>query len=109
MVDFVLEVVRNYKGAASKFLVLREIVARFPDDDQKIKRVKLAIADTGVVGGELGFAEAYKSEKQFLEEWLTDDRPEVKAFAQQGIKDAEQMIAGEYRRVETAREMRRRN
>ena len=71
--------------------------------------VRISIDSTGVVSGELGFAEAWRAKKESLTEWLTDERPAVKAFAEKHIAELDLMIASEQRRVEAEREMRNRS
>lgn len=107
--DFALAILRNYRGEASTYVVLKEIVSRFPGDPRKMDGVRASIDSTGVVSGELGFAEAWRAKKESLAEWLTDERPAVKAFAEKHIAELDLMIASEQRRAETRREMRNRN
>ena len=107
--DFVLAILRNYRGEASTDVVLKEIVSRFPDDPHKMNGVRASIDSTGVVRGELGFAEAWRAKKESLTEWLTDERLAVKAFAEKHIAELDLMIASEQRRAEAEREMRNRS
>jgi hypothetical protein len=71
--DFVLAILRNYHGEISTHVVLKEIVSRFSDDARKMSEVRAAIDSTGVVSGELGFAEAWRARRDSLVEWLSDD------------------------------------
>ena len=71
--------------------------------------VRASIDSTGVVTGELGFAEAWRAKKESLREWLADERPAVKAFAEKHIAELDLMIASEQRRAEAEREMRNRS
>lgn len=107
--DFALAILQNYRGETSTYAVLKEIVSRFPDDARKMDGVRVSIDSTGVVSGELGFAEAWRAKKESLTEWLTDERPVVKAFAEEHIAELNLMIASEQRRAETDREMRNRS
>ena len=107
--DFVLAILRNYCGETSTYVVLKEIVSRFPDDPGKMDGVRSSIDRTGVVSGEFGLAEAYRVKKKSLTEWLADERPEVKAFAEKHIAELDLMIASEQCGAETRREMRNRN
>lgn len=107
--DFALEILQNYQGETSAYVVLKEIVSRYPDDNSKMNRVKIAIENTGVVCGELGFAEALRTRQESLTEWLTDERQAVKTFAEKFIAELNLMIASEVRRAETEREMRNRS
>jgi ppGpp synthetase/RelA/SpoT-type nucleotidyltranferase len=102
---FALAILQNYKGAAVIDPLLREIVARFPDDERKMSAVSASIISTGVVSGEYGFAEAWRNRRQSLIEWLSDNRPSVVEFAKRLIAKLDLMIADEHRRAESSREM----
>ena len=104
--DFSLATLKNYLGEPSTYVVLKEIVSRFPNDDRKMTGVRISIDNTGVVRGEMGFAEAWRAKKESLTEWLTDERLAVKAFAEKHIAELDLMIAAELRRAETKMEMR---
>jgi ppGpp synthetase/RelA/SpoT-type nucleotidyltranferase len=107
--DFALAILQNYDGETSTYVVLKEIVSRFPDDPGKMRGVLVSIDSTGVVSGELGFAEAWRAKKQSLTEWLADDRPAVKAFAKKHIAELDLRIPSELRRAEAERELRSRS
>ena len=107
--DFSLAVLQNYPGETSTFVVLKEIVSRFPHDDRKMSGVRISIDSTGVVSGEFGLAGAWRVKKDSLRHWLTDERQAVKAFAEKHIAELDRMIAAEWRRVEAEREMRNRS
>lgn len=107
--EFALAILRNYRGATSTYVVLKEIVSRFPDDVRKMNGVRVSIDSTGVVSGEFGLAKAWRAKKESLTEWLTDERPVVKAFAETHIAELDLMIASEQRRAEAEREMRNRS
>jgi ppGpp synthetase/RelA/SpoT-type nucleotidyltranferase len=107
--DFALAILQNYQGETSTYVVLKEIVSRFPDDARKMSGVRASIDSTGVVSGELGFAQAWRVKKESLTEWLVDERPAVKAFAEKHIVELDLMIASEQRRAEAEREMRKRS
>jgi PilZ domain len=105
---FSLALLQNYLGSTSTDGVLKEIVSRFSDDDHKMGEVRTNINSTGVVStsGEFALAEAWRVKKESLTRWLTDERPAVKAFAEQHIAELDRMIAAERRRVEAERELR---
>lgn len=107
--DFALAILKNYQGETPTHVVLKEIVSRFPDDAHKMSGVRASIDSTGVVSGELGFAEAWRAKKKSLAEWLADERPAVKAFAEKHIAELDLMIASEQCRAEAEREMRKRS
>ena len=108
-VDFALAILQNYRGETSTYAVLKEIVSRFPDDVRKLSAVRAIIDSTGVVSGEFGLAEAWRTKKESLREWLADERPVIKTFAERHIAELDLMIASEERRAEAEREMRNRS
>ncbi|HKO30489.1 MAG TPA: PilZ domain-containing protein [Nitrospiraceae bacterium] len=107
--DFSLAILQNYRGETSTYVVLKEILSRFPHDDRKLDGIRISIDSTGVVSGEFGLAEAWRVKKESLTHWLTDERHAVKVFAENHIAELDRMIASERRRVEAEREMRNRN
>jgi ppGpp synthetase/RelA/SpoT-type nucleotidyltranferase len=107
--EFTLAILKNYDGNTSTHVVLKEIVSQYPDDSRKMSGVRNCINSTGMVSGEFGIAVAWRAKKESLTEWLADERPVVKAFAEKHIAQLNIMIASEQRRVETEREMRNRS
>ena len=107
--DFALAILENYDGVTSAHVVLKEIVARFSDDQGKMNEVCVCIDNTGVVRGEFGFAEALQARKESMTEWLIDERPAVQAFAHKHMSELDHMIASERRRAESRSEMRHRD
>ena len=88
---------------------MKEILSRSLDDTRKMDGVRASIDSTGVVRGELGFAEALRAKKESLTEWLADERLAVKIFAEKHIAELDLMIALEQRHAEARREMRNRS
>ncbi|MDN5942999.1 MAG: hypothetical protein L0H94_14035, partial [Nitrospira sp.] len=107
--DFSLAILQNYPGETSTYVVLKEILSRFPHDDRKMSGVLTSIDSTGVVSGEFGLAEAWRVKKDSLRHWLTDERQAVNAFAEKHIAELDRMIAAERCRVEAERAMRNRS
>lgn len=107
--DFALSILQNYHGEISTHIVVKEIVARFHDDDAKMGHARVCIDNTGVVSGEFGFVEAWRAKKALLMDWLLDERPQVRAFAEKHISELDLMIIAEQRRAEAEKEMRKRN
>jgi hypothetical protein len=107
--DFSLAILQHYRGETSTYVVLKEIVSRFPNDARKMGGVLISINSTGVVSGEFGLADAWRVKKESLMHWLIDERQAVKAFAEKHIGELDRMIAAEWRRVEAEREMRNRS
>lgn len=107
--DFALQTLRNYEGETSTHVVLKEVVSKFSEDKYRMSMVGICIDSTGVVSGELGFAQAWRARKETMAEWLADDRPVVRAFAEQHIRTLDLRIAEEHRRAEANKEMRHRD
>ncbi|MBN9554041.1 MAG: RelA/SpoT domain-containing protein [Alphaproteobacteria bacterium] len=105
--DFVLRILANYKDTNGMDAVLRDIVARYPQDEDKLTGVSVAFDTTGVVMGEFGMADAYRGKKRAMEAWLVDPRPEVQAFARLHISELDLRIISEQKRAEDSVEMRK--
>ena len=108
--EFTLALFQNYLGSTSIDDVLKEIVAHFSRDDQKMDDVRVLINSpgAGAGSGEFGLANAWQVKKKSLTRWLTDERPAVTVFAKQHIAELDRMIMAERRRVEAQRELRER-
>jgi hypothetical protein len=107
--DFSLALLQNYMGSTSTDGVLKEIVSRFPQDDQKMGGVRISINSTGLVSGEFGLVEAWRVKRESLTRWLKDERQAVRALAEEHIAELDRMIVAEQRRVEAERELRERS
>jgi len=107
--DFALAILQNYRGEIYTFDVLKEIVSRYPDDVGKMSLVRIAIDNAGVVSGRFGFVEAWRAKKESLKEWMGDECPAVKAFAEKHISDLDLRIVSEQHRAEADKEMRNRS
>ncbi len=105
--DFALDVLRNYQGEPFTHVVLKEIVARYPAGDRRHGGVRACLENTGVVHGELGFANAWRVKKETLSEWLDDPRQEIRVFAEKEVASLDLMIATEERRAEASTRLRR--
>jgi hypothetical protein len=108
-VGFILQVLRAYQGQQTTHEVVKELVARLPGDDGRLEIAENCLQSTGMVRGEFGFVEAYRTRKAQIETWLTDIRPQVRSFAKRFVRRLEQSIAAEQRRAEQDKEMRRRH
>lgn len=107
--EFVLDVLQNYLGEETCHEALKRIIARFPDDKKKMSEVRISLDSTGVVSGEFGMVDALRTKKAMLAPWLGDERPEVKAFATEHMRELDIRIAAEQLRAEQDREMRNRD
>ncbi|MEJ0074079.1 MAG: hypothetical protein WDO17_01300 [Alphaproteobacteria bacterium] len=105
-VKFVLAVMENYHGEETTQEVLKQVIAKFPNDDNIRTSVVISLENTGVVMGEFGFANALREKLEIARTWLTDPRPEVRAFAEGHIRSLELRIASEQRRAEERKALR---
>ncbi len=99
-IGFVLAVLRTYEGATSIQNVCRAIVKSVPERSMEWKEIAAAIANTGVVWGEFGIAQAYERKRDEFTPWKEDPNPRVRAFAQWLIESLDQMIDAERKRTE---------
>lgn len=105
----ILGILQNYKGEPATHTVLKALVNRLPEDDPRLAKVIISLQNTGVVGGEFGFVEAFRAKKAEMASWLNDQRPRVKAFAAEYIRGVDQRIAYEQRSAEQRKEQRKRD
>jgi hypothetical protein len=69
--------------------------------------VNLALHETGVLHGDFGGVEAYRTKIEGLKAWFDDERASVRAFAEGVMREYENHIAAEQRRAEEDLAMRR--
>jgi hypothetical protein len=107
--DFLIQVLRGYRGQNFIHTLCKEIVGALPEADPLLDEVVIAIEEMGVVRGQFGVAEAYEHRKARMQEWLADSRERVREFATRHIHSLEQQIAAETRRSEEELELRKRD
>jgi len=105
-VSFILAVMENYHGEETTHEVLKRIVIRFPHDDNIQTSIVISLESTGVVMGEFSFANALRDKLEIARSWLTDPRPEVRAFAERHVRSLQVRIASEQRRAEERKALR---
>ena len=99
-IEFVLSVLRAFKGEQFLHPLLRAIVGRLAADDELLHIVDIVIDSSGVLTGEYGSVEAQEARKALVAEWATDENEAVRAFAARFIKSADNQIAMERRRAD---------
>ena len=99
-IEFVLSVLRAYKGEEFLHPLLRAIVGLLPTDDELLHIVDIVIDSSGVLTGEYGSVEAQEARKALVAEWTTDEDDAVRAFAARFIKSADNQLAMERRRAD---------
>jgi hypothetical protein len=99
---FVLAVLSAFSGRPCIYEIMRQVVAVVPSGSPLLQQVQLALRQTGVVGGEFGFAELHSERKALLESWRTVASEQVRTFAAGEIHFLEQVIAAEHRSAEAS-------
>jgi hypothetical protein len=107
-IDFILRILRTYKGEPFVHGLCKAIIDAVPQDDRRLGEVEIILQSTGVVSGQFGFVEAYQRKKEEVSSWLTDERSKVRAFAERYMRTLDRSIAAEQRRSEADYELRRR-
>lgn len=106
--QFVADVLQNYNGVPETHDLYKSIIEALEPTDPIVAQIDSSLDATGVVSGEFGFVEAYKGKKQETEQWLTDPRPRVQAFAKRRLLSLDRQIAADQRRGEESIELRKR-
>lgn len=97
---FVLGVLRNYDGDPRIQYVCKELIKILPTEGSLLNETIIALQSTGVVSGEFGFAEAYKTKIEQIKPWINDDNEKVRNFAKNYIVDLEKQIIAETLRAQ---------
>ena len=105
---FVLGVLQCYEGEPATHDVIKQLIARVPDEDPILANIENCLESTGAVWGDFGIADAFRSKKAGVSSWIADERPRVKAFAERFTRKLDNRIASEQREAEQWKELRRR-
>lgn len=97
---FVMSILRNFEGQPFVHELCKELVLAVPEDDDYIVEVDVILQNTGVVSGEYGFVEAYKSKIEEIKPWLGDGREKVRLYAEGYISRMEKRIEYEIKRAD---------
>jgi len=106
-IEFVLAILRHYKGQPLTHRVLKGIVRILEPNSTLRNEVAAVLQSTGVVSGEFGFVEAYQSKREEVREWLSDPEERITDFAQWYIAGLDEMISTERSRAEEEIALRR--
>jgi len=108
-VDFALDSLHDYSGEPAVHDVMKAIVRTVAGDDGRLGRVTMLVENTGGVCGEYGMVEAMRERKALVKEWLKDEDPKVKGFAERTIRHLDNRIATETREADMRKEKRKRD
>jgi hypothetical protein len=97
---FVLAILRGYDGDLSIYNLAKMLVQELPSNNDYENEIMIALESTGVVGGEFGFANAYKEKRDLIEPWLSDSNEKVRAFASKYSEMLTRQIEHEIKRAE---------
>lgn len=106
-IEFVLAILRHYKGQPPTHRVLKGIVRMLEPSSTLRNEVGAVLQSTGVVSGEFGFVEAYQSKREEMREWLSDPEQRIADFAEWYIAGLDEMISIERSRAEEEIALRR--
>jgi hypothetical protein len=106
-INFILGVFENYEGPPAIHGILKTLVNRLPEGDSRLVRIDICLQSTGVVAGEFGFVQAHRRKRTEFQPWLEDERPKVKAFAEEYLRTLDGRIASEQRSAEQGVELRK--
>lgn len=96
---FVLGILRNYDGDIRIQGLCKELVKILPEGSL-LNETSIALQSTGVVGGEFGFVEAYKTKIEEMVSWLDEPNERVRDFANVYISDLKKKIEHEKKRAD---------
>ena len=99
---FVLGVLAAFEGKPCVYELVRAIVAVAHPESQLLSEARSVLRESGVVRGELGFAELHVERKALIEGWLTDPSEVVRIFAAEHICELDLYIAAENRSAEAS-------
>lgn len=106
-IDFVLHILRNYKGQAFLQPLRKEIVNALEPESKLLNSVGLILESMNVVSGEYGMRDYYIAKKAELQDWLTDEREKVREFAKRERRSLDRQIAAEQRQARERLELRK--
>jgi hypothetical protein len=107
-IGFVLKILRSYRGSSAIHSVVRQVICRLPEEDRRLSEVEICLEATGLVSGQFGFVEAFRTKKANMAAWLDDDHIRVSTFASRYVTKLDTRIASEQRSAEENMELRRR-
>jgi hypothetical protein len=106
--EYVLNVLRGYKGDPAIVGLCRDIVARANTEGPLLSLVEFALDQSDVVHGEFGMVELYQRRRTDMEPWLNDPDDKVRTFSNKRIRSLELQIRAEQRRSMEELELRKR-
>jgi len=104
---FVLGILKAFEGKSCVYEQVRKIVAALAPDSELLNEAHSVLSESGVIGGEFGFAELHTKRKTMLEPWLADPSENVRKFATRQARELDLSIAAETRWAEALIAMRK--
>jgi hypothetical protein len=106
-IEFVLAVLRNYKGQPFTHEVAKAVLRAVPADSKYQNEVAAALMTTGVVSGPYGFAEAYERKKGEMKDWLQDSNEKIRGFAKRYVLELDGLVEADRKRADEDIELRK--
>ncbi len=100
LLEQIFWVLDKYKGTSDVLGIVNEIIKNFKVTTKMRNRLFSILSHTGVVTGEYGLVEAYKSKIKDIQQWLSDGNADIVEFAKGYIMYLENAIKYETARVE---------
>ncbi|TMO56362.1 hypothetical protein [Pseudoalteromonas phenolica] len=98
--NVLLAVTSSYEGDASILTLVRRILLQSEFSDGLCRKINGTLLSTGVVSGEYGLVEAYKTKLENVKPWQDDNEANIVKFAHQYVKMLEAKCNEEVQRVE---------
>lgn len=96
----IFRILDKYKGTSDVLNIAYEIIMNFKITNKIRNKLFSILSLTGVVTGEYGFVEAYKSKIKDIEPWLSENSQEIVGFAKEYKNYLENAIKLETARVD---------
>lgn len=97
-IEFIILILRNYKGELFIHNICKEIIKRY--GKKYYNNLFIILSQTGVVCGEYGFVEAYKQKKKEIQEWKKDNNKVINIFINKYEEFLDKQIDYETKRAE---------
>ncbi len=99
-VRIVVHVLRAYEGEVFLHGVCKEFIKRYPTNSQYQKEIFIILSQTGVVSGEYGFVDLYKSKLNEIQSWKSDKDESIQKFLKEYESYLRDRIVSEEKRAD---------
>jgi hypothetical protein len=96
----ILAIVKSYEGHLSVLPFVKRLLKEIEYDNERVQWIMNSLLNTGVVCGEYGMSDAYKSKLEDVKPWLNDGNVNVVKFSHQYSDLLKEMIREEVKRTD---------